>query len=449
MLTTQNLAAALTPVAQLQFGKHPAPAGVPVLRVEDTTRYQTITGFGAAMTDTSAWLMYDELSPVTRARLMGNLFTSQGIDLNYVRVPIGATDFTAMGYPYSYDDLPAGETDPQLTQFSIAHDEAYIIPALRQMLATNPSTQILAGLWSPPPWMKANDAFNNNAFAGTLLPAYYGPLASYYVKFIEAYQAQGIPIDAITPQNEPRSNSSWPGMSFPVADEGQWLTENLGPALAGAGLHPRIYGLDDSSLADAQAILASPVASMLGGIAWHCYEGMGRISTLHAQHPSEQEIVSECSPGIIPYSAAEVAIDATRNWASAVLLWNLALDPSGGPVEVPNYGCSNCTGVVTINEETGVATYGLDYFELGQISKYVQPGAQRIYSNRFVSDFSNPKAYGVTPGLDNVAFIDPNGSKVLVATNNAPIKQRFAVSWHGYVLTYTLAPSATVTLIWK
>ncbi|MGA2928319.1 MAG: glycoside hydrolase family 30 beta sandwich domain-containing protein [Solirubrobacteraceae bacterium] len=447
VLTTANLTDALTTMAPLQFGHQPA-AGARVLHVNDRVRYQTIMGFGGAMTDTSAWLIYDELAPAARAQLLSNLYSPAGIDLNIIRVPIGATDFTAMGIPYSYDDLPVGQSDPQLTNFSIAHDEAYIIPALQQLLQVNPTTHVLAGLWSPPPWMKANDAFNNNSFAGTLLPSLYGPLASYYVKFIQAYQAQGIPIDAITPQNEPRSNSSWPGMEFPVADEAQWLTQDLGPALAAAGLDPIIYGLDDSNLADAEAILASPAASMINGIAWHCYEGMGQISALQARYPAEPELLTECSPGIVPYSTAEIAIDATRNWASAVLLWNLALNPYGGPVQIPNYGCFNCTGIVTINELTGTTTYGQNYYQLGQLSKFVQPGAQRISTDRFVSDFVKGPLYGVTAGLDNVAFINPDGTKVLVAYNNTFSNRRFVVSWHSYTMPYTLPPLATVTLMW-
>ena len=177
--------------------------GVKVINVDDAIHYQHMAAFSAAMTDSSAWLLWDQLSPAARAVLMSQLFGPEGIHLNFIRVPIGASDYTVGGTPYSYDDLPAGQSDPTLANFSIAHDEPYIIPSLLQALRVNPSTQILASPWSPPAWMKANDAFNNIDLSGALLPAYYEPFADYLVKFIEAYRAQGIPISAITPENEP------------------------------------------------------------------------------------------------------------------------------------------------------------------------------------------------------------------------------------------------------
>jgi glucosylceramidase len=446
--TTQNLSDALTAMPSEQFSARPTP-GVPVLNVDDSVRYQKMTGFGAAMTDTSAWLLYTQLSPQTRAQVFANLFGPEGINLDYVRVPMGASDFTATGVPYSYDDLPAGQTDPTLADFSVAHDEAYIIPALQEMLSVNPTVWILANPWSPPPWMKANDAFDNSQLAGTVLPQYYPALAQYFVKFIQAYESQGIPTDAITTMNEPESLAAWPGAALLPADEAVFLPQDLEPALQAAGLDVPVFGLDDANLADAQSILQSPAAADLAGIAVHCYQGMSIMSTLHAQYRDVPIIENECSPGIIPYPTAEVGIDATRNWASGVQLWNLALDPSGGPVQPPNYGCRNCTGVVTVHEQTHQVTYGRNYYQLGQLSKFVARGAQRIDSGRFVSDFDNATGHGVTAGLDNVAFINPDGTRVLAAYNNSAAAQLFQVAWDGKYMPYTLAPGATVTFTWN
>jgi glucosylceramidase len=174
---------------------------------------------------------------------------------------------------------------------------------------------------------------------------------------------------------------------------------------------------------------------------------IGKISTFHNQFPHAPVLVNECSPGIIPYATAEVAIDAARNWASGVQLWNLALDPDGGPVEGnKSYGCPRCTGVVTVDEAKHSTTYNLNYYQLGQTSKYVKPGAVRISSTRFVHDL--PKS-GVNPGLDDVAYLNPDGSKVLVAYNGARSPAPFAVKWQGRFLNWTLAPAATVTLVWR
>ena len=432
----------------ISFSSRP-PTGVQVIDVNDQIGYQRFFGLGAALTDSAAWLIHDQLSSADQATLMQDLVGPAGIHLNFLRVPMGASDFTVSPDPYSYDDMPAGQTDASLSQFSVAHDLAYIIPALQAALAVDPGLQILANPWSPPGWMKANDALDNSNDQGTLLPSAYGPLADYFVKFIQAYASLGVPVSALTPQNEPRATTPYPGMTFPSAQEAQWITQDLQPALAAAGLRPRIYGGDDTWLSDAQALLASPAASALSGIAWHCYSGLGAMSELHAADPSAEQIVSECSTGIVPFSAAEIAIDGTRNWATAVVLWNLALDPSEGPVQVG--GCPHCTSVVTINEAgPHEATLGQNYYQLGQVSKFVRRGAVRIGSNRFVTDFYNSTAsYGVTAGLDDVAFLNPDGNRVLVATNNSRTWASFAVRWRNRAFTYGLGPGSTVTFTWK
>jgi glucosylceramidase len=440
--TTANLHDALTIQAPQAFTRTRAP-GSTVIRVDAGIRYQKIDGFGGAMTDSSAWLLYDELAPAWRAPTMNALFGPDGLRLNFVRIPMAASDYTVSATPYSYDDQPSGQTDPTLADFSIAHDEAYIIPALKEALAVNPGIFTLASPWTAPPWMKANDGYGNVNLSGSVLPQDYPALASYFVKFIQAYQAQGVPIDAITPMNEPNAQSGFPGSFLTPADDATFLPQYLVPALDAAGLGPAIFGDDDTQLADAQALLSGPAAPALGGIAFHCYDGMGQMSALHAEYPAEDIIMDECSPGIIPYATAEVPIDATRNWASAVQLWNLALDTSGGPYGTM-WGCAGCTGVVTVNRRSGTPRFGLNYYQYGQTTRYVQPGAVRIFSTRLVSD-----RYGVTAGVDDVAFVNPDGSKVLVAYNNRARAATLAVRWRGRYLNWTLPGRGTVTLIWR
>jgi glucosylceramidase len=440
--TTRNLHDALTIQRPQHFTARPA-AHSAVIRVDSRIRYQRIAGFGAAMTDSSAWLLYDALAPIWRGPTLNALFGPDGLGLNFVRIPMAGSDFTVSAAPYSYDDQPSGKADPALAGFSIAHDEAYIIPALKAVLAINPGMFTLANPWTAPPWMKANGTYDNLGLAGSVLPQYYSALAQYFVKFIQAYQARGVPIDAITPMNEPSCSCKWPGSALSSADDATFLPQYLAPALGAAGLHPTIFGVDDTELADAQALLSGPAAPTLGGIAFHCYMGMGQMSALHSEYPTEDIILNECSPGIIPYATAEVPIDATRNWASRVQLWNLALDPSGGP-HGAELGCPGCTGVVTVDERTGTPRLGLNYFEYGQTTKYVEPGAVRIFSTRLVRD-----GYGVTRGVDDVAFLNPNGSKVLVAYNNRGRRARLAIKWRGRYLNWVLPGHGTVTLIWR
>jgi glucosylceramidase len=443
--TTANLKDALTSKRPREWLPTPV-SGSQVIAVNGKIRYQTITGFGAAMTDSSAYLLEDQLTPAAHTIAMQALFGQSGIDLNFVRIPMGASDFSATGVPYTYDDLPPGATDPTMADFSIAHDDAYIIPALQAMLAENSNIVTYANPWTPPPWMKANGLYGNAGAAGKVLAQFYPALAQYFVKFIQDYAAAGVPIDDISLQNEPHTAADWPSAAFLAPDEVQFLTQNLVPALQAAGLAPHIYGLEEAANAtDEQTLFAGPAAPYLSGVGFHCYGGMSGFTTFHDAFPTVPIAVTECSPGIINYSAAEVAIDATRNWASVATLWNLALDTTGGPVEPPDSGCRGCTGVIRVNDTTHQAWYGLNYFEFGQISKFVMPGAVRIDSTRLVADYGKT----VTPGVDDVAFINPNGTKVLVAYNSAPTAVSLSIEWRRKYLHYVIKPGATVTFTWS
>ncbi len=447
--TTPDLGQHLSALPSLQFSPVPPPTGVPVVSVNDRARFQQVNGFGGAMTDSSAWLMYDELPVAARAELMSDLFGASGIGLSFVRLPIGASDFTVTGHPYTYDDLPPGQTDPTLAQFSIAHDELYVVPSLIAMLTVNPRVQIIATPWTAPPWMKANDGFDDLEYSGTLLAADYAPLAAYFVRFLQAYAALGIPIGAITPENEPLNRPPYPGMFLPEPAEAQWISQDLVPALRTAGLSPKIYGYDGGWSGYGQTLAAGPAGPDLAGLAWHCYGGLGLLSRVHATFPRLDQIVTECSPGLARYPVPEMLIGALRNWATSVGLWNLALDPSGGPVQPPNTGCMRCTGVVTVDERTHTFTLNRNYFQLGQLSRFIQPGAWQIGANNFVTYYRTATGgYGATNGLDDAAVLNPDGTRVLVAYNNSPHRIRFAVKWDGNTFTFGLSAHGTVTFSW-
>ena len=450
--TTADGSERLARLRSVSFAGRP-PAGLPLITVDERQRYQRFTGVGGAMTDSSAWLIYDGLSAATRTALLNDLFGPVGAHYSFTMVPIGGSDFTRTGQPYTYDDVPAGQSDPQLRQFSIAHDKPYILPALREMLAVNPQTTVMATPWTAPPWMKANGAYNDRRGAGTLNASAFQPFAAYFVKFLEAYAAQGVPIAAIAPENEPDSGAAFPAMNFPPSSEAQWITQNLEPALQAANLHPRVYGGDLGWAGPwyPNALVSSHAAGALAGIAWHCYGGLPTVmSASHAQAPGGDQIVTECAQGIEPYPVPEVLIGSLRNWASVVTLWNLALDPAGGPVQPPNSGCPHCTGEVTINERNHTVTFRPSYYQLAQVSAFVKPGATHIGSNSFVSyDQTSPNKYGASPGLDDVAFIDPDGTRVLVAYNNSTSPIRFGVSWNERGFEYSLPAQATVTFSWK
>ena len=160
--------------------------------------------------------------------------------------------------------------------------------------------------------------------------------------------------------------------------------------------------------------------------------------------------MSEYATGHIGFSTSELEIASIRNWATAVNTWNIALDPHGGPVQPPNDGCRHCTGLVTIDPELHTVSFTRDFYQLGQLSKYVQPGAVRIGSNNFVTYDTAPITGNIaSPGLDDVAFQNPDGTRVLLAYNNGIKPTTFSGEDDGYYFRYSIGPGETATFIWK
>jgi glucosylceramidase len=427
--------------------------GPMIVQVRDGVRYQPILGFGGGLSDSSAWLIHHELTTSARNEVMRGLFGSDGIHLNFVRLPMGASDFSAGTKPFTYDDVPPGQSDPGLEHFSLAHDLRYIIPTLRQARAIDPGVFVIASPWTAPAWMKTNQRLDNFGNAGDFLPVGYGAYAAYFVRFLQGYRSHGVSVDAVTPQNEP-GVANTPSMNFSEPDEATFVAQYLGPALGAARLPTQVYGLDDgwdmlSSYADPLA--TGPAGRYLSGISWHCYwQNPTAMTQFHALAPRLIQVVSECSPEVRGFPTAEALIGSLRNWASAVALWNLALNPAHGPVLPPGTWCRGCRGLVAINETTHQARPQLSYYQLGQVSKFVARGAVHIGANTFVTDETNAHyIYQPTVGLDDVAFINPSGERVLVTYNNSRHSIQFELEWHQHALLYRQRPGAMTTFTWR
>lgn len=447
-LTTKDGKHLLAPQKAARWGAASKKRHGTVIAVNDRKRYQTITGFGASITDSSATVLM-ALPQATRDQVMTELFSpTKGIGISFLRQPMGASDFSSIGN-YSYDDMPAGQTDPTLAHFSIAHDQVAIIPLLKQALSLNPDLKIVATPWSPPGWMKTSDSM----IGGTLRPEAYAPLAQYFVKFVQAYTAAGVPIYAVTPQNEPQySPSGYPGMLMSAGEQARFIGQYLGPAFKAAGLTTKIltydhnWGDQNGGVATyPSAVLGDTTAApYIGGVAFHCYSGGPEVmSQFHKDFPTMPIYQTECSGGdwqgdfsqSLKSELVGYIINGLRNWASSAILWNLALDTHAGP---QNGGCSDCRGIVTVDTDAGTATRTSDYAAVGHVSAFVRPGAVRVASNSFGPG-----------GVDDVAFVNPDGSHVLVAYNDAFGSKTITVRWKGKELRYRLPEGAAATFVWK
>ncbi|HEY4762849.1 MAG TPA: carbohydrate-binding protein [Candidatus Sulfotelmatobacter sp.] len=459
--TNPDQSALLSPQPSLTFV--PGPGSTLAINVDDTIRYQTLEGVGASFTDSAAWLVWEKLTPAQQNQLMQDLFSPQGIHLSFLRQPMGATDLALSNY--TYDDLPPGDTDPDMTQFSIAHDQAYIIPTIKAALAANPQIKVLALPWSPPAWMKTSESTNG----GTLNTEYFPALSKYFIKFIQAYEANGIPINYVAVQNEPLYEAGgYPTMFMTPLDEGNFIGRYLGPALAAQRFQNRGWNFarQNTSAADAtpgifgyehnwdnplypELLLRNPeVRPYLAGISFHCYAGSvaDAQNAIHNLQPGTPIWFNECTGGYyapnfatnLPNMVESDVIDVLRNWAKNVTLWNMDLDENGGPT-VQN-GCTDCRGVVTIDTSTTPATIerNVEYYVLGHLSKYTQTGAYRIDSNTFGSG-----------SVEDVAFKNPDGSIAVVVLNSASNANTFSINWRGQNVVSTLPAGAVATFTWQ
>ena len=443
-VTTADQAKLVSQDADIAFYTDSATS-LPVLAVDTTTTYQKMIGFGAAFTDAAVYLINEKLSADQRETLLQNLFgrTGTGLGLSFARVTMGASDFSQQDY--TYDDATGGQPDPTLAQFSIAPDQTDKLPVIKRALAINPSLTLLATPWSPPAWMKTG----NSLIGGTLRTDMYGAFSNYFVKFVQAYAAAGVPITAITVQNEPGySPPDYPGMLLDPATRATVIGQNVGPALAAAGLQTQIWDYDHNwdNSASPLTVLADPTANRyVQGVAWHCYAGDPSAQTaVHNSYPTKDTYFTECTGGDyapnfasnLQYMFGTIIIGTTRNWARAVSLWNLALDETDGP---HLGGCTNCRGVITINSTSGAVTRNVEYFSLAHASRFVRPGAVRVASSSGVS------------GLSSVAFRNADdGTKALIVLSSSGSAQQFVVRpGGGRAFNYTLPAGAVATFVWK
>ena len=423
-----------------QFSDH-APLHLHIA-VDAQQRFQEMLGFGANISDASAWLIQHRMSATQRAALIADLFGKPpGIGLSFTRLTIGASDFSQSHY--SLDDVPAGKTDDLLAQFSIEPMRASVLPVVKSALAVNPKLQVMASPWSAPGWMKTTDSL----IQGTLRPQAYDAFARYLVRYVDAMEGEGVPTYALTLQNEPHFEpKDYPGMRLDPPMRAQLIGKHLGPMLSKRSRPVRILDWDhnwDEPSAPLQ-VLADPVARpFVAGVAWHCYAGDVSVQAqVHDAHPDKETFFTECSGGAwkphwqetLPWFMRHLIIGTTRGWAKGVLLWNLALDENHGP---HLGGCGDCRGVVTINAKTGEVTRNFDYYALAHASRFVRPGARRIASTSSVD------------GIETVAFQNEDDRSIALVTLNAsPQARRFSVGFGGRTFEHTMPGASVATFVW-
>lgn len=444
--TAQNTDNRLTKTATLRFEAKPQPVETETsIFVDPTKTFQTVTGFGGALTDASAETFYKLPKNKQQEFLQAYFDKEKGLGYTLGRTNIQSCDFSSGSYSY------VAEGDAALKTFSIKHDEQFRIPFIKQaMAAAGGKLNVFATPWSPPAFMKSN---NDVLHGGKLLPQYRQAWANFYVKFIQAYEKAGIPIWGLSVENEPMATQSWESCIFTGDEERDFIKQYLGPTLHKAGMadkklmawnHNRdlVYQRASTVLEDPEAV------KYVWGIAYHWYENWSggemqfdNVKRVAEAFPKTNIMFTEGCVERFDYSkindwslgeryGKSLVNDfnaGTTGWTD----WNVLLDEKGGPNHVGNF----CYAPIIADTKTGDLHYTNSYYYLGQFSKFVKPGAKRIISASSRSS------------LQTTAFINTDGKIAVIVLNLGDQEIKYNLSIAGNAAVATSLPHSIATLI--
>jgi len=424
-----------THTGSLSWRLAPQASGGQRIVLNSDQKLQEILGFGAAFTDAACY-MFSQLSNETRNQLFHELFHPSQMSFNVCRTCIGASDYSRS--LFSYDE---GDPDPGLRRFSIDHDREYILPTLRQAREVNPDLFLFSSPWSPPGWMKAGASMLGGSMKQKYLPNY----AEYFLKFLRAYAAAGVPVQAVTPQNEPDTDQDgkMPACIWPQEYEIAFVRDHLGPLLEKNGMETKIWILDHNYNLWGRATceLDDPgLRRYCNAVAWHGYAGNPEMmSKVHDAHP---DISMYWTEGGSDYTSPDYLTDWARwgknftavlgNWCRSITAWNFALDERGQP----NIGPFPCGGLVTIDSKSKEITRSGQYWAFAQFARFIRRGARRLDSQ------------GAFPDLDQVALENPDGQRVMVITNTG-VERTVTLQLGQMLADARLDEDSVTTLVWR
>jgi glucosylceramidase len=404
------------------------------ITLDPAKKFQPILGFGAAFTDAACYT-FNRLDLPVREKLFHELFSPTEMNFNVCRTCIGASDYSREAY--TFDE---GEPDPDLQRFSIEHDRAYILPTLREARKANPDLFLFSSPWTPPGWMKSNKSMLGGNMQRRYMPSY----ANYFVKFLQGYEAEGVPVQAVTVQNEVDTDQDgrMPQCTWPMEYEADFVRGQLGPAFERAGIKTNIWIIDHNYNLWGRALgeLETPnVRKYTNAIAWHGYVGQVEwIDRVQAVYPDVEMYWTEGGPD---YTFPDYMTDWTkwsttftgilRHWCRAITAWNFALDEVGKP----NIGPFNCGGLVQVHSQTKELSYSGQYWAFAHYSRFIKRNARRFDSQ------------GDAKVL-HAAFENPDGQRVLVLTNTGPA-QTVTVSLGGRSASFAMNGNSVATLRWS
>lgn len=451
MTTTATRAQDLT-VSYLAFSQTDNMSPYTVkLNTSDT--YQTIDGFGAAVTGATAYNLLKMSESDRQSFLKETFSTTEGYGMSYVRVSIGCSDFSLSEYTCC---------DKQgIENFALTSEEKnYVIPILKEILAINPSIKVIGSPWTAPKWMKVNDLTNLQAYdswtGGHLNPAYYQDYATYFVKWIQAFENSGIDIYAITPQNEPLNTGNSASMYMGWQEERDFVKTALGPKFEAAGITTKIYAFDhnydydnisDQKSYPTKIYADADAAKYFAGAAFHNYSGSkDELNVVHNANPDKELLFSESTAGDwndgsnlqtrLVDDMQEITLGPVNRWCRGSIVWNLMLDADRGPNR-PG-GCTTGFGAVDISSNYKTITRNSFYYIMAHMSVVAKPGAVRIGTSGYT-----------TSGLTYSAFLNPDSTYGVALSNSKSSDINVTLDDGTHHFTVTVPANGIMSVTWK
>lgn len=457
--TTANKGQDLTETfISYQTGSNMAPS---TIKLNPSERFQTMDGFGAAITGAAAENLL-KMSQADRTAFLKQTFSpTEGLGYSYIRVPIGCSDFSRN--EYTLCDTPGIEN------FALTSEETQLlIPVIKEILAINPAVKILGSPWTAPRWMKVNNLTDlqphNSWTSGQLNPAYYQDYATYFVKWIQALRKEGINVYAVTPQNEPLNRGNSASMYMSWQEQRDFVKTALGPQIKEAGLNTKIYAFDHNynydNIPDQQSYPAkiyedADASQYIAGAAYHNYGGSrNELNNIHKIAPDKELIFTESTDGEwndggqdmasenvsrrLISTMEDIALGTVNNWCKGVILWNLMLDQNHGPFSPADGSCKTGYGTVDLMNDNKTIRKNAYYYILAHLSSVVKPDAVRIGTTGFT-----------TNGLTYTAFENADGSYALVLCNRNSNSVSLTVDDGTHHFPVTIPATGVVSLQWK
>lgn len=423
------------------------------IRINPNVKYQTIDGFGAAITGATAYNLLKMTDADRHAFLSRTFSPSEGYGMSYVRIPIGSSDFSLSDYTCCDRE--------GIDNFALTDEETkFIIPVMKEILAINPDVKVMSAPWTAPRWMKVNNLSelkpHESWTGGQLNPAFYQDYATYFVKWIQAFEKEGIDIYGMTPQNEPLNRGNSASMYMGWEEERDFIKSALGPKFKEAAIDTKIYVFDHNynydNIADQHSyptkIYAdAEAAQYIAGAAYHNYGGnKDELYNIYNANPDKELVFTESTAGDwndgsnlqarLVNDMEEITLGPINRWCRGSIIWNLMLDSKRGPYR-PG-GCSTGFGAVDIADDYKTITRNSFYYIMAQMSVAAQPGSVRIGSDGFTAK-----------GLTYSAFLNPDNTYGIVLSNSTSEDIRTTIDDGVHHFTVAVPAKGIISAMWK